>query len=116
MKQLHQHVIPNIAAHWRKVAEFLELKITVIDLIEEKFRGDLTRCCEETFREWLKTDSGVAPKTWSVLVASLKGVTRLKCVAEEICLELNINGKLCIHLKLSVCRLVDMLPYTTFCH
>jgi len=91
MKQLHQHVIPNIAAHWRKVAEFLDLKFPTIDLIEEKFRGDPIRCCEETLRQWLKTDCGVGPKTWSTLIASLKGVTRLKSVAEEICQELNIN-------------------------
>ena len=91
MKQLHQHVIPNIAAHWRKVAEFLELKISRIDLIEEKCRGDPTRCCEETFRQWLKTDCGVGPKTWCTLIASLKGVARLKSIAEDICLELNID-------------------------
>ena len=94
MKQLHQHVIPNVAAHWRKVAEFLELKISAIDLIEEKCRGDPTRCCEETLREWLKTDYGVGPKTWSTLIAILKGIARLKGVAEDLCHEFNINCKL----------------------
>ena len=85
MKQLHQHVIPNIAAHWRKVAEFLEFKISVIDLIEEKCKSDPTRCCEETFRKWLKTaDCGVGPKNWSTLIAALKGIRRLKSVAEEL--------------------------------
>ena len=91
MKQLHQHVIPNIAAHWKKVAEFLELKIPTIDLIEERCRGDPTRCCEETLREWLKMDSGASSKTWSTLIASLKGVARLKSAAVDICRELKIN-------------------------
>jgi len=93
MKQLHQHVIPNVAAHWRKVAEFLEFKISAIDLIEEKCRNDPLKCCEETFREWLKADCGIGPKTWSTLMANLKGITRLKSVAEELCHELNINSK-----------------------
>ena len=91
MKQLHQHVVPNIAAHWRKVAEFLELKIPTIDLIKENCRDDPTRCCEELLREWLKTDCEVSPKTWSTLIASLKGVAKLKSVAEDICHDLKIN-------------------------
>ena len=90
MRQLHQHVIPNIAAHWRKVAEFLELKISTIDLIDEKCKSDPTRCCEETFREWLKTDNcGVGPKNWSTLIAALKGIRRLKSVAVELYHELS---------------------------
>ena len=85
MKQLHEHVIPNVAAHWRKVAEFLEFKTPAIDLVEEKYRS-----CEEIFRKWLKTaDCGVGPKTWSTLIESLKGIKRFKSVAEELHHELN---------------------------
>jgi len=95
MKQLHQHVIPSVAAHWKKVAEFLELKISAIDLIEEKCKSNPLKCCEEIFREWLKTDCGIGPKIWSTLMASFKGITRLKGVAEELCHKLNIISKSC---------------------
>ena len=89
MKQLHQFVIPNVAAHWRKIGEFLEFRISAIDLIEERYKNDPIKCCEEIFREWLKTaDCGVGPKTWSTLIETLKGIKRLKSFAEEFCYQL----------------------------
>ena len=89
MKQLHQFVIPNVAAHWRKIGEFLEFRISTIDLIEERYKNDPIKCCEEIFKEWLKTtDCGVRPKTWSTLIETLKGIKRLKSAAEEFCYQL----------------------------
>ena len=92
MKQLHKHVIPKIAAYWKTVAEFLELETTTIDHVEERFRDDPTRCCEEAFREWLKSDDAVEPKTWLCLMTILKEIKSLNLCIREISHELNIEG------------------------
>ena len=92
MKQLHKHVIPKIAAYWKTVAEFLELETTTINHVEDTFRDDPTRCCEEIFREWLKSDDTVEPKTWSSLMTTLKEIRALNLVIEEIFDELKNEG------------------------
>ena len=92
MKQLHKHVIPKIAAYWKTVAEFLELETTTINHVEDRFRDDPTRCCEETFREWFKSDDTVGPKTWSSLMTTLKEITTLNLVIEETFDELKNEG------------------------
>ena len=84
MKQLHKHLIPKIAAEWRTVAEFLELETNTITDVEERFRNDPIKCCEETFREWLKSDDTVEPKTWSSLMTTLKEIRALNLVIEKI--------------------------------
>ena len=93
MKQLHCYVIPKIASKWKTVAEFLELDTSTINMIEEKCTNDPKTCCEEVFREWLKNNCGLGPKTWSKLTATLKEIEQLKDVAEELYHELKIDGK-----------------------
>ena len=92
MKLLHKHVIPKFTADWRIAAEFLELDATTIDHVEETFGSDPIRCCEETFRKWLKGGESVGPKTWSSLMTILKESGRFRAVAEEISRKLKIEG------------------------
>ena len=91
MKQLHKHVIPKIAADWRKVAEFLELDSSTLEHVKERCGSDPTRCCEEVFREWLKVDKELTPKTWSMLITTLKEIDQQRSVAEQISQDLKIN-------------------------
>jgi len=84
MRQLHKHVIRKIAAYWKTVAEFLELETTTINHLEDRFQDDPAKCCEEAFREWLKSDDAVEPRTWSSLMTTLKEIRALNLVIEEI--------------------------------
>ena len=84
MKHLHQLVIPNVAAQWMVVAEFLEFNQATINIIEEKDRSDPEKCCKEMFWQWLSSDHGVKPKTWSTLIKTLKQIKDLTAVTEEI--------------------------------
>ena len=91
MKHLHQIVVPKVAAEWRVVAEFLEFKQATINTIEEKCRSDPVKCCTEVFREWINSDHGVGPKTWSTLIGVLRQITPLTAVTKEI--EQNLKCK-----------------------
>jgi len=84
MKHLHQLVIPNVAAQWKTVADYLEFKLPIIKVIEEQCRNDPVKCCTELFRQWLSTDYGVGPRTWSKLIKTLKEIKQLSMVTKEI--------------------------------
>ena len=89
MKQLHQLVIPRVAAEWRTVADYLEFKLPSIKIIEEQYRSDPVKCCTKLFRQWLSGDYGVGPRTWSTLMKTLKEIKQLSAVTKQIELELN---------------------------
>ena len=84
MKDLHQLVIPCIAAEWKTVADYLEFKLSMIKVIEEQCRNNPVKCCTELFRQWLSNDYGVRPRTWSTLIKTLKEIKQLSAVTEEI--------------------------------
>ena len=91
MKLLHSIVIPKISSEWRKVADFLDLELSLIKIIQERFNNDPTKCCEEMLREWLMSDNGLQPKTWFTLIKTLKEFKQLPMVSEEI--EQELKGK-----------------------
>ena len=84
MKLLHSIVIPKISSEWKTVADFLELDLSLIKIIQERCDNDPTACCGEMLREWLMSDSGLQPKTWSTLIKTLKMIKKLASVAKEI--------------------------------
>jgi len=77
MKWMHKIVIPKISYCWRKVAYFLDYPISKKKEIDERQHGDPTKCCVELLEDWLSTDNGIKPKTWSKLLAVLKEITEL---------------------------------------
>ena len=68
MRWMHKIVIPNVSFCWKTVADFLEYPIAKKKEIEERQHGDPTKCCVELLEDWLCTDNGVKPKTWSTLL------------------------------------------------
>ena len=81
---LHNIVIPKISSEWKSMSDFLELKVSVIEAIEDKFKNDPVKCCQEMLREWLKSDHGLQPKTWSTLIQTLKAIQILCTVGKEV--------------------------------
>ena len=86
MKWIHKIVIPNVSYCWNTVADFLEFSIQKRREIDERQRGDPTKCCVELLEDWLSTDHGVKPKTWSKLlyIAVLKEIRELRNVCLSI--------------------------------
>ena len=96
MKWMHKIIIPNVSHCWETVADFLEYPIPKKKEIIERQRGDPTKCCVELLEDWLSTDNGVKPKTWSKLLSLLKEIRELKNVSLSIEQQLLKEGLICM--------------------
>ena len=94
MWKLIKIVVPKVMAKWRMLAFCMKYKIHEVNAFERGSHGDLHKCCETFFENWLATDHGPTPKTYQTLLSHIKEVDNLTAVSEEIEKEL-IKGKLC---------------------
>ena len=76
MFDLIKIVIPRIMNEWEYVAYGFRYDLATIESIKEKGREKPKKCCEELFKDWLRTDHGASagPKTWSTLLDVLKEI------------------------------------------
>ena len=84
MRLLHEIVVPRIAAKWDVVAINLEYEVEYKQLIKEKCFHDPEKCCIELLEDWLSSDRGVTPKSWSKLIEVLGEIKYLKGTTEKI--------------------------------
>ena len=81
---LEKFVIPVAAAYWESIAySVLNYDVPVVDAIRQNHRY-VQGCCRELFEDWLTTERGVKPKTWSKLLHQLREVKSLTSVTEAI--------------------------------
>ena len=92
MKLLHEIVVPRIAADWSMVADYLEYELEYKRLIREKGHDDPQKCCVELFENWLTSNRGISPKSWSKLIEVLREITSLKATTEKIVKDLAAAG------------------------
>ena len=92
MRLLHEAVIPRIAAYWSIVADYLEYEVETKKLIRDKYHDDPIKCCVELLEDWLSSDRGVTPKSWSRLIEALKGIRSLTVPTEMIIQDLAKAG------------------------
>ena len=88
MADLLDIVIPLIKAEWEDVAYSLQYGIHTVDAIGEKHKNDPHKCCRELLKDWLKSDHGVSPKNWYMLLTIIGKKSNLTAVKEEIIKEL----------------------------
>jgi len=88
MKHLNSLVIPKVAAQWRVVADYLDYHPSMIQVIDQRWR-DPIQCCQDLFRDWLGTNHGVGPKTWTTLLSTFRQIKQLIAVTEGIEKELS---------------------------
>ena len=67
MADINKIVIPRIQAEWEQVAFALRYSIPKVKAIKENNQYS-KKCCLELFVDWLSTDHGAGPKTWSTLI------------------------------------------------
>ena len=84
MGELNRIVIPKIQAEWEDVAYALLYDITTVNGIREKYPANPRKCCKELLKDWLSTDHGAHPKTWSTLLDKLNEVDELAAANNEI--------------------------------
>ena len=92
MRLLHEIVVPRIAAKWDVVAIYLGYEMEYKLLIKERCHHDPERCCLELLEDWLSSNRGVSPKSWSKLIEVLRGIRSLKATTEKIVEDLTIAG------------------------
>ena len=92
MRLLHEIVIPRIATDWSMVADYLEYEVEYKQVIKEKCHNDPERCCVELLEDWLSSDRGISPKSWSRLIEALKGIKSLTAATEMIMQDLTKAG------------------------
>ena len=89
MSTLLKIVVPKVAAYWDTIAYYLDIEIPRVDIIREKCSNNPENCCKEVFIHWLTSKEGISPKTWKVLLQTLKEITELTAVTEQIEKELH---------------------------
>ena len=89
MSQIVNIVIPQVQSDWVDIAYSLKFKIEDVKVIKENHREDTKKCCRQLFEDWLRTDCGITPKTWSTLLHCLKNL-HLSKAADEIEKELGL--------------------------
>ena len=88
MVDIIEIVIPKIQAEWEYVAYALRYQIPTVKAIKAKCNDNPKKCCKELFEDWLSTNHGASPKTWSTLLDKLKKVEDLAAARDEIMEEL----------------------------
>ena len=92
MRLLHEIVVPRIAADWSIVADYLEYEVEYKRVIKEKCRDDPMKCCVELLEDWLSSNRGVSPKSWTRLIGALKEIKSLTATTEKIIEDLEKAG------------------------
>ena len=83
MADINKIVIPQIKAEWEDVAYALRYKIPEVNGIKAKYSDNPKRCCQELFIDWLSTNNGIGPKTWSTLLDKLGEIKELTAAREK---------------------------------
>jgi len=71
MKLLYELVIPKISAHWDVVLANLEYDLAFKQELDRKYRGDPRQCCTDLLEDWITSDRGISPKTYTKLLEVL---------------------------------------------
>lgn len=88
MDDINKIVVPRINAHWEDVAYALKFTIEHVKSIKAKCGQDHAQCCKELFKDWLSTDKGLKPNTWSTLLQKLGEISDIAAATEEIKVEI----------------------------
>ena len=88
MWDLIKIVIPMVSADWEDLAYSMQYKIATVKAIK-KDCSDCQPCCRKLFEDWLSTDNGATPKTWSTLLQRIKDVDSLAATVDKIKKELS---------------------------
>lgn len=78
-------IVESVAAHWNKIGIAMNFDKVgeIVNAIKKNNPGDVTECCEETFRKWLQGKGTRQPATWSMLITILRECS-LNALAKDI--------------------------------
>ena len=71
MRLLYKIVIPKISAHWDVVLASLEYDLAFKQELDRKYRGNSRECCTALLEDWISSNRGISPKTFTKLLEVL---------------------------------------------
>ena len=71
MRLLYKIVIPKISAHWDVVLANLEYDLAFKQELDRKYRGNPRECCIALLEDWISSNRGISPKTFTKLLEVL---------------------------------------------
>lgn len=84
MKVLYKVVIPKISAHWDVVLASLEYDLAFKQELDRKHRGDPRQCFTALLEDWITSDRGVSPKTFTNLLEVLCAINDIAPFMRDI--------------------------------
>ena len=125
MKTMYKHVVNKLSPHWEILCDYLEYGVAKKK--EFKCEGDSKSCLVAVLEDWISTDNGKRPKTWSTFVEVLHEINQLTTntgdlelskVTNEVINSLTVSrvptGKSL--LSVCVCSCYDVLCISSFSH
>ena len=89
---LHEVVIPRIAAKWSTVADYLGYEVEFKEIIGLDCHHEPLNCCAFLLQDWLMSNRGVSPKSWSTLIGTLRQIKSIAGTVEKIVEDLKQQG------------------------
>ena len=74
------------------MAIYLGYEVEYEQLIKERCHHDPERCCLDLLEDWLSSNRGVSPKSWSRLIEALKEIKSLTATTGKIIEDLEKAG------------------------
>ena len=71
MRLLYKIVIPKISAHWDVVLANLEYDLAFKQELDRKCRGNPRERCTALLEDWISSNRGISPKTFTKLLEVL---------------------------------------------
>ena len=69
LKDLHNHITPHYAAHWRAIGTVLGLPSGTLEIIKYDNRDKAEPCCDAVLEEWLEVDPSAS---WNKLLSIIQ--------------------------------------------
>ena len=92
MKLLHKLVIPKISAHWEIILAYLQYDISFKQELDKKHSRDPRSCCTNLLEDWVSSDRGIGPRTYTTLLEVLYSIPEVADFAQDIKNGLLANG------------------------
>ena len=85
INKLQQLLVQDIALDWFSVGLQLDIKVSVLNIIEaDVYPRSVERCCRTMFTRWLACDEGTGgePRVWRTVLKALKNVGYMALVGD----------------------------------
>ena len=92
MRLLYKIVIPKVSAHWDVVLANLEYDLAFKQELDRKYRGNPRECCTALLEDWISSNRGISPKTFTKLLEVLCTINEIAPFMRDIIDGLKTEG------------------------